>query len=135
MFTAIVNDKIDFVKIFLENGCNMSEFLTYRRLIKLYNQVRIGYLIFFFRFKFFHFTQIKIPSSSILYSLLRKIKRRKRKTYDPSNIVFKLKEIGEITHSLLDGLFVHKFTKKPVSDIILAKTRKILAETVLLLNA
>ena len=47
MFTAIVNDKIDFVKIFLENGCNMSEFLTYRRLIKLYNQVRIGYLIFF----------------------------------------------------------------------------------------
>ena len=42
MFTAIVNDKIDFVKIFLENGCNMSEFLTYRRLIKLYNQVRIG---------------------------------------------------------------------------------------------
>ena len=40
MFTAIVNDKVDFVKIFMVNGCNMSEFLTYRRLIKLYNEVK-----------------------------------------------------------------------------------------------
>ena len=41
MFTAIVDDKHEFVEIFLENGCNISQFLTYRRLIKLYNQVSL----------------------------------------------------------------------------------------------
>lgn len=51
MFTAIVNDRVDFVKAFLENGCSMSQFLSHRRLIKLYNEVYLFYV--FFRFNYF----------------------------------------------------------------------------------
>jgi hypothetical protein len=39
MFSAILNGKKDFVEVFLDNGCSMNRFLTYRRLIKLYNSV------------------------------------------------------------------------------------------------
>lgn len=39
MYTAIVQDKVDFVRIFQDNGCDTTQFLTYRRLLKLYNDV------------------------------------------------------------------------------------------------
>jgi hypothetical protein len=47
MFNAIVNDRCDFVKAFLEHGCSMSHFLSHRRLIKLYNEVSINILLHF----------------------------------------------------------------------------------------
>ena len=39
MFDAILNDRVDFVRLLLENSFNLKKFLTYRRLIKLYNEV------------------------------------------------------------------------------------------------
>ncbi|NXI51298.1 TRPM5 protein, partial [Chloroceryle aenea] len=36
MMDALVNDKPEFVKLFIDNGANMSEFLTYSRLQRLY---------------------------------------------------------------------------------------------------
>jgi hypothetical protein len=39
MYNAIINDRVDFVKLFIENGFQVKKFLTYRRLIKLYNDV------------------------------------------------------------------------------------------------
>ena len=39
MYLAIRNQKVDFVKIFCENGSDIKQFLTYRRLLKLYNDV------------------------------------------------------------------------------------------------
>ena len=39
MFKAIIENKVEFVELFIENGCQMSEILTYRRLVKLYNTV------------------------------------------------------------------------------------------------
>ena len=39
MMDALVNDRIDFVKLLLENGVMMSKFLTLARLEELYNAV------------------------------------------------------------------------------------------------
>lgn len=36
MMDALVNDKPEFVKLFVDNGANISEFLTYGRLQRLY---------------------------------------------------------------------------------------------------
>ncbi|XP_009633747.1 transient receptor potential cation channel subfamily M member 5 [Egretta garzetta] len=36
MMDALINDKPEFVKLFIDNGANMSEFLTYSRLQRLY---------------------------------------------------------------------------------------------------
>lgn len=36
MMDALINDKPDFVRLFVDNGVNLGEFLTYGRLQKLY---------------------------------------------------------------------------------------------------
>ena len=36
MWDALMNNHVDFVKLLLENGVSMSEFLTTTRLVKLY---------------------------------------------------------------------------------------------------
>jgi hypothetical protein len=71
----------------------------------------------------------KIPKFSILGSLLMKIKRNKKKPFDFSDYVFKLKEIGEIVKELLGGDFKKNFLKGPLSKINLETTRDILSET------
>ena len=37
MMDALVNDRVDFVKLFLENGVSMQKWLTISRLEELYN--------------------------------------------------------------------------------------------------
>ena len=39
MQEALENDRVDFVRLLLENGVNMNKFLTIARLEKLYNSV------------------------------------------------------------------------------------------------
>ncbi len=39
MFDALSQDKVEFVKLFLEFGVNLEEFLTFKRLQDLYNCV------------------------------------------------------------------------------------------------
>ena len=39
MQEALENDRVDFVRLLLENGVNMNKFLTINRLEKLYNSV------------------------------------------------------------------------------------------------
>lgn len=41
MMDALINDRVDFVKLLLENGVSMHTFLTIPRLEILYNTVRI----------------------------------------------------------------------------------------------
>ena len=40
MMDALINDRVDFVKLLLENGVSMHTFLTIPRLEDLYNSVR-----------------------------------------------------------------------------------------------
>ena len=91
----------------------------------------------FIYFMFFSFLIIfdqvniikKIPKFSILWSLLMKIKRNKKKPFNFSDYVFKLKEIGEIVKELLGGDFKKNFLKGPLSKINLETTRDILSDT------
>ncbi|VDL72714.1 unnamed protein product [Nippostrongylus brasiliensis] len=43
MMEALINDRVDFVRLLLENGVNMQRFLTIGRLEELYNTVRFGF--------------------------------------------------------------------------------------------
>jgi hypothetical protein len=110
MLLAIQNGNIEFVKLFIENGgCRISEFLTYRHLIKLYN---------------------KIPANSILYALLMRNKRTKHKGQKSNDSVFELREIGEILSFLISPNFLHQFLKKPLNSITLEQTEYVINEQV-----
>ena len=39
MMDAVLTDRVDFVKLLIENGINMTKWLTVKRLEDLYNQV------------------------------------------------------------------------------------------------
>lgn len=41
MFSALVNDRVEFVELFLEHGFSLRNFVTYRSLLNLYNNVKI----------------------------------------------------------------------------------------------
>lgn len=41
MMDALINDRVDFVKLLLENGVSMHTFLTIPRLEELYNSVSL----------------------------------------------------------------------------------------------
>jgi hypothetical protein len=105
LILAIQNDNIDFVKLFIENGCVISDFLTYRHLIKLYN---------------------KIPTNSILYELLMRNKRSKKAAHTTNDSVFELKEVGEVLRFLIDSEFIHQFLKKPLKNLTSEGTKMFL---------
>jgi len=110
MLLAIQNDNLDFVKLFIENGCVISDFLTYRHLIKLYNN---------------------ISTNSMLYVLLMRNKRNKKSGQKSSDSVIELKEVGEILQLLIDNDFIHQFLKNPLKNLTLEETEKALNEEVL----
>ena len=45
MFEALDNDRVDFVRLLLEQGVNMNKFLTVNRIEALYNSVSTGVLL------------------------------------------------------------------------------------------
>ena len=50
MFEALDNDRVDFVRLLLEQGVNMNKFLTVNRIEALYNSVSTGGLLSFSQF-------------------------------------------------------------------------------------
>jgi hypothetical protein len=65
-----------------------------------------------------------------LYNKLIKAKRNKTKEYSSSGVVFKFREIGDVFESIMGGLYLHRFTQKPLSLINTETTKKLLLETV-----
>ena len=59
MFTALVQDRTDFVQLFLDNGVDLKRFLTIRRLRDLYDDVIkfIHQSLFSFHFSY-HFIHV-----------------------------------------------------------------------------
>lgn len=56
MMQALEHDRIDFVKLLLENGVSMKKFLTISRLEELYNTVSyFVYSLTFFSFELKHY--------------------------------------------------------------------------------
>ena len=128
MYQAIIDDKVEFVELFLENGFSLKNFLTYRMLLKLYNSVNS--LLFFKRSFFLILCFFKIPEDADLYRLFES--RLKNKLVDP--LVFNFKTIGQVISNLLDHVFEHKFTRKEFSFVDFALTRTILDSTVILFS-
>ncbi|VDI37874.1 transient receptor potential cation channel subfamily M member 3 [Mytilus galloprovincialis] len=87
MMDALINDRVDFVKLLLENGVSMNTFLTIARLEELYN-TRQG------------------PSNTLRY-LVRDIKK-----HVPSNYHYTLLDIGLVINHLMDGAFRSTYCRK-----------------------
>ncbi|KAL5005502.1 hypothetical protein ScPMuIL_018958 [Solemya velum] len=87
MMDALINDRVDFVKLLLENGVSMQTFLTIPRLEELYN-TREG------------------PSNTLRY-LVRDIKK-----HAPSNYQYTLPDIGLVIQHLMGGAFRATYCRK-----------------------
>jgi transient receptor potential cation channel subfamily M member 2 len=94
MYEALVNDRVEFVRLILEHGFNLKCFLTWRRLLKLYNDM--------------------LPSSRLFSSFLVKIHKEKN--------LFDFKDIGKAIEKLVNYLYKSQFTHVDFSYIMVQDT-------------
>ncbi|XP_046332894.2 transient receptor potential cation channel subfamily M member 3-like isoform X4 [Haliotis rufescens] len=87
MMDALINDRVDFVKLLLENGVSMHTFLTIPRLEILYN-TRQG------------------PTNTLRY-LIRDIRK-----HVPSNYSYTLPDVGLVVQHLMGGAFRSSYCRK-----------------------
>ena len=87
MFDALAQDKVDFVKLYLEYGVNLHKFLTFKRLQDLYN------------FK-------KGPPNTLLLIIKDVVKRM------DSNHSISLIDIGLVIEKLIGSGYVSEYSKK-----------------------
>ncbi|KAK3605984.1 hypothetical protein CHS0354_019664 [Potamilus streckersoni] len=88
MLSAIQLNRVDFVKLFLDNGVSLKEFLKTKRLLQLYK---------------YGSAKHTGSSRSVLTQLLKKM-RRKKKAEGNNGIT--LKEVGELMQDLLGDYYV-----------------------------
>ncbi|XP_048733275.2 transient receptor potential cation channel subfamily M member 1-like isoform X2 [Ostrea edulis] len=87
MMDALINDRVDFVKLLLENGVSMQTFLTIPRLEELYN-TRQG------------------PANTLRY-LIRDVKKHVLSSYN-----YTLIDIGMVIEHLMGGAFRSTYCRK-----------------------
>ncbi|XP_078670939.1 transient receptor potential cation channel subfamily M member 1-like [Branchiostoma floridae x Branchiostoma belcheri] len=87
MMDALVNDRVDFVQLLLENGVSMQKFLTIARLEELYNT--------------------KQGPSNTLHYLVRDVKKNMT-----SNSRYNLIDIGLVIEKLMGGAYRCAYTRK-----------------------
>ncbi|XP_035700323.1 transient receptor potential cation channel subfamily M member-like 2 [Branchiostoma floridae] len=101
MYSAILEDKVNFVKLFLENGVSLKDFLTVRRLQRLYSE---------------------IPQSGVLFDLLQKRLRErissstsKSLSRKPSSakISVTMDDVGHVIQSLMGEIYVPLYERNP----------------------
>lgn len=80
MIRALEHDRLDFVKLLLENGVSMKKFLTIPRLEELYN-IKHG------------------PSNTLIYIL------RDVRPHIPRGYVYTLHDIGLVINKLMGGAY------------------------------
>ncbi|XP_014259871.1 transient receptor potential cation channel trpm [Cimex lectularius] len=98
MMQALEHDRIDFVKLLLENGVSMRKFLTIPRLEELYN-TKQG------------------PSNTLGYIL------RDVRPHIPRGYVYTLHDIGLVINKLMGGAFRSQYTRRKFR-LIYAKVMK-----------
>jgi hypothetical protein len=110
MFEALCQNKVDFVKLFLEYGVNLKNFLTIKRLEDLYNYVRfldlfkiiiLCHLVFFY--------SIKNKSSSSIFFLLIKENFNNKTIY---NNEINLIHVGILLEKIIGAGFVSNYSRK-----------------------
>lgn len=104
MIYAIKNNRVEFVKLFLENGFSLKNFVTARSLIKIYNE---------------------LPEKD---AFLRRYIFNSRTIDKGERLSFKL--IGCAIESLLDNFYDHKFTSSSLSKLTHKELSQILKHTV-----
>lgn len=112
MYQAIIQNRIEFVELFLENGFSMKNFVTYRLMLKLYND---------------------IPETSLLFRLLNRMKQKKMGKRYSKNLkhIYRFKNIGHIIEKLTNHLYSHIFSEQPkFSYLDYDQSKNILQDTV-----
>lgn len=118
MYTAILENKVEFVKLFLENGLVLKNFATYRRLIKMYNEIPSNTDLFMFL------------ERNNRTSNMKKKTRAVKKDVVYERPIFTYEKIGAAVQKLVDDIFKDRFTLPPFNHISISQTIKILADTV-----
>ncbi|XP_063995488.1 transient receptor potential cation channel trpm isoform X2 [Diachasmimorpha longicaudata] len=98
MMQALQHDRIDFVKLLLENGVSMRKFLSIPRLEELYN-TKEG------------------PSNTLGYIL------RDVRPHIPRGYIYTLHDIGLVINKLMGGAYRHQYTRRKFR-MIYAKVMK-----------
>lgn len=136
MYMAINMNRADFVKEFLDRGFILSKFLTYRCLLKLFNDVYKFYyrlvkkkfkLIKNFKYISFLF---KAPKNSTLFNYL-KITKSDEFKLDDSELRLRFKDIGYVIQNSLRNFYIHEFCSKPFNKIETEDIKKIIQQTVI----
>jgi transient receptor potential cation channel subfamily M protein 5 len=111
MEDAIIKNRVQFVELFLENGYNLKSYLTYSKLLNLYNS---------------------IPANSDLYKLLYErvsyANKNSKENAGLDRICYTFKDIGSVTQKLLNYLYEHRFTESPFSEISSHKARQVVTK-------
>ncbi|XP_023672877.2 transient receptor potential cation channel subfamily M member 7-like [Paramormyrops kingsleyae] len=89
LLDALAMDRVEFVKLLVENGVSMHRFLTIARLEELYNTKQV-------------------PSSSTLLQLVRDVKKRRL----PANYKITLIDVGLVIERLMGGTYRCQYTRK-----------------------
>lgn len=106
---ALEHDRIDFVKLLLENGVSMKKFLTIPRLEELYNTVgireyrwcsRFELLAVSSRFSMVSFVLQKQGPSNTLGYILRDVR-----PHIPRGYMYTLQDIGLVINKLMGGAY------------------------------
>ncbi|XP_077993758.1 transient receptor potential cation channel subfamily M member 2-like isoform X2 [Glandiceps talaboti] len=81
---AFINNQVEFVKLFIENGVDLRTFLTVKRLTTLYNKIR---------------------HTTLLYRLLKKVKSRSVTKKCQRTTRFTLRDVGHLIKDLADNTY------------------------------
>ncbi|XP_077993111.1 transient receptor potential cation channel subfamily M member-like 2 [Glandiceps talaboti] len=90
---ALTNNQVDFVRLFLETGESLWEFLTVKRLTRLYNEIR---------------------PNTLLYDLLHKIRSEDKKSSFRTK--FTLEDVGHLMEDLTDDTYEPLYLDKKDPD-------------------
>ncbi|CAG0882990.1 unnamed protein product [Darwinula stevensoni] len=95
MMQALIHDRLDFVKLLLENGVAISRFLTIQRLEELYN--------------------VKVGPSNTLHYLIHDVRPGV-----PSTARYTLLDIGLVINQLMGGAFQSSYCRRKFRHLYLA---------------
>lgn len=116
MYKAINEDRPDFVSEFFEFGLKSKEFLTYRLLLKLYNDIPNGSAFFnaYFHKKFSKYSNWLPCNQKQVYM---------------DEIYIRFKDVGLVLKYLFDNYYRNEYLKSPYDKITTLDTRRIIEQT------
>jgi hypothetical protein len=111
MFSAIEQNRPEFVRAMIEHGFVLSKFVSYRVLIALYNSD-------------------ELKKESLFHKLFLDTQKRSVRSKDPADVYIKLSDVGLIIESLLNGFYDHEYSKHPFNALTEKDIRRIVNQTV-----